>query len=268
METNGAASGPPRTARNALVREVSESIARGLTTQNLGRPDWTLARRQHREYVRALESLGIRVTTLDAISELPDSHFVEDVAVLHRGTAILTAPAAPERRAEVERIRPVLAERMPTVELGGDGSAHLDGGDVLISGSRVFVGLGSRTNRAGAERLRERLREIDAALSVHFVPFRGLLHFKSGVTDLRPGLFVGDPRIELETPLPAESVRWLPREQGYGANVLAVNDAALVASSCPAARALAKSEVDRVISLDLSEFRKVDGSLTCLSLLW
>jgi dimethylargininase len=262
------ASDAARVARRALVREVSESIARGLTTQSLGLPDVARAREQHRAYVVALEALGVRVTSLEVAPELPDSHFLEDVAVVHRGTAILTAPAAPERRAEVERIRPALEAEMSVVDLGGDDSAHLDGGDVLLSGNRVLIGLGTRTNRPGAEALRDRLRALDPSLSFYFVPFAGLLHFKSGISDLRPDLYVGDPKIRLGAPMPGVHVEWLPANEGYGANVLAVNGGALVAASSPTVQALARRELARVIPLDLGEFRKVDGSLTCLSLLW
>ena len=87
----------PTFFRHALVRSVSSSMGRGLTTQNLGLPDVSTARREHSEYVRVLRSLGVDVTVLASADDLPDSHFVEDTAVIHRGTAILTRPGAAER---------------------------------------------------------------------------------------------------------------------------------------------------------------------------
>jgi dimethylargininase len=88
---------------------------RGLTTQSLGHPDLSIARRQHTEYVRVLRSLGVEVTVLESADDLPDSHFVEDTAVVHRGTAILTRPGAPERQPEVDLIRPHLERHLPVL---------------------------------------------------------------------------------------------------------------------------------------------------------
>ena len=253
---------------HALVRSVSSSMAHGLTTQALGGPDLELARREHDRYLRALRSLGVEVIVLESEDDLPDSHFVEDTAVIHRGTAILTRPGAAERAAEVERIRPHLERHLQVRELGGSRDARVDGGDVLIAGGEAWIGTGQRTNPEGAERLAAHLRSINPELAVHIIPFRGLLHFKSGITAVRPGLLVGDPRIELDPGFPAGKVRWLPAAEGYGANVLPLNGAVLVAASSPTARAIAEAEVGKAIPLDMGEFRKMDGALTCLSLLW
>jgi len=256
----------PRVA-NALVRAVSPAMAEGLTTQSFSRPDAARAERQHRAYVTALQREGVKVRELPSIAELPDSHFVEDTAVVHRGVAILTRPGAESRRAEVDRIRPELERALEVRELGSDPDATLDGGDVLLAGPHALIGISERTNRAGARQLAERLREVDPGLVVHLVPFDGLLHLKSGVTALRPGAYVGDPAIRLGSELPAP-VHWLPPSEGFAANVLPVNDALFVLAGSPAVLALAREHADRVVPLDLSEFRKMDGSLTCLSLLW
>jgi dimethylargininase len=258
----------PAWLRHALVRSVSSSMDRGLTTQNLGRPDLSTARREHAEYVRVLRSLGVDVTVLESADDLPDSHFVEDTAVIHRGTAILTRPGAAERQAEVERIRPHLEKHLAVRELGGSPGARVDGGDVLVAGRQALIGIGARTNREGAERMADHLRSLDPQLTVHLVPFRGLLHFKSGITAVRPGCYVGDPRIQLEAGSKIGPVHWLPASEGYGANVLPLNGAVLVSSSSPAVRAIAETEVGKVVPLDMGEFRKMDGALTCLSLLW
>ncbi len=243
-------------------------MGRGLTTQDLGRPNVALARKQHRAYVEALESAGVRITVLGGIPELSDSHFVEDTAVLHQSSAILTSPGVPERRAEVERIRPVLAERMSVRDLGSVQGARLDGGDVLVADNLALIGIGERTNRLGAECLRQRLIETDPTLRVEMVPFRGLLHFKSGITAIAPSVFVGDPHIQLGVDLPGVKINWLPPEEGYGANVLPINDAVLVSASSPAVREMVQRRGGTAVPLDLSEFRKMDGALTCLSLLW
>jgi len=254
--------------RHALVRSVSPSMHRGLTTQALGRPDLGTARRQHAEYVRVLRSLGVEVIELAGAEDLPDGHFVEDTAVIHRGTAILTRPGAAERQSEVERIRPHLEKQLVVRELGGGPEARVDGGDVLIAGREAWIGIGERTNREGGERLADHLRSLDPQLAVRLVPFAGLLHFKSGITAIRPGYYVGDPRIRIEPQAKISPVHWLPAAEGYGANVLPLNGAVLVSAVSPAVREIAEAEVGKVIPLDTGEFRKMDGALTCLSLLW
>ncbi len=243
-------------------------MARGITRQRLGPPDLALARRQHEAYARALGSLGIEVTVLDALEEFPDSAFIEDVAVIHGGVAILTRPAAPERRGEVEAARPALRSRMPVRDLGRSGPGFLEGGDVLFAGRELFVGIGERTDPAGAGRLRQRLLSGDPTLTVRYVPFRGRLHLKTGLTALGPELFVGDPGLTLEGPWEFGTVRWLPAEEGHAANVLVVNGAGLFDGSSRSARTFVTDAGLRPIPLDLSEFRKMDGGLTCLSLLW
>jgi len=259
---------PPTLMQHALVRSVSSSMGRGLTTQNLGQPDLSIARREHAEYVRVLRSLGVDVIVLESADDLPDSHFVEDTAVIHRGTAILTRPGTAERQPEVERIRPHLERLLTVRELGGGPEARVDGGDVLIAGREALIGIGPRTNREGAERMAGHLRSLDPQLRVRLVPFRGLLHFKSGITAVRPGYYVGDPQIRLDAESNVGPVHWLPTAEGYGANVLPLNGAVLVSALSPAVRAIAEAEVGKAVPLEMSEFRKMDGALTCLSLLW
>jgi dimethylargininase len=130
------------------------------------------------------------------------------------------------------------------------------------------VGLGLRTNEEGLRCLGQRLHEIDPSLSVEGVPFSGDLHLKSGITALRPDMLVYNPVCQMEMQFPFACTITLPPEQGYAANVLPINDAMLIIKGYLAVATLAHEYYDRVIELDMSEFRKMDGSLTCLSLLW
>jgi len=242
-------------------------MSQGITTQDVI-VDVELARRQHQSYIEVLQNLDIAVTMLDPEEEFPDSHFVEDAAIIHDYVAILTRPGAQMRRGEVACLRPVLEQRMTVCELGGDDSALVDGGDVLFMGTYVFIGISDRTTVTGAERLKAVLQEIDPALSIHNVAFSGVLHLKSGLTALGPDLLLGNPEMKLHQPLPAGRVVWLPPEQGYAANTLVVNNAALYFPECPAAHIAAQEAGLKPIGIDMSEFRKMDGSFTCLSLLW
>ena len=136
----------------AIVRGVPGTIADGITSAKLGKPDYEKAREQHGRYVEALERCGLEVTVLDADEGFPDSVFVEDTAIVTERCAILTRPGAESRRGEVRGIGPVLSRLYGGVERIED-PGTLDGGDVLRAGDHFYVGLTQRTNRSGAEQL-------------------------------------------------------------------------------------------------------------------
>lgn len=251
-----------------IVRQPARSMSDGLTTQTLGAPDIDLARAQHADYVAALRQLGVTVTVLAPDEVYPDSCFVEDPAVIWHGVAIMTRPGAAARQGEAQALREVLAGLMPVVELGGGVDAMLDGGDVLFCGQRVLVGLTERTNQQGVELLAARLGEIDPTLTVIAVPIAGVLHLKTGMTALTPNLLLRNPACHTDTNLDFAQTYLLPPEQGYAANVRPVNDGVIISRGYSAVAALAREHYGQVIELDMSEFRKMDGSLTCLSLLW
>lgn len=253
---------------HAIVRRPSRSFKDGLTTQALGAPDIDLAMAQHDAYIAALRTLGVEVTILDADEGYPDSCFVEDTAVIHSGTAIITRPEARTRRGEIGPMREVLSTLMPVVDLGGGEDVRLEGGDVLFCGQRVLVGISSRTNHIGVKRLATRLSAITPHLSVEGVPLSGVLHLKTGMTALRPNFLLRDPSCKVDMRFAFARTFVLPRAQGYAANVLPINDGVIVAKGYPLVATLAREHFGQVIELDMSEFHKMDGSLTCLSLLW
>ncbi len=255
-------------ATHAIARTPARSLARGITTQTMGAPDVDLACEQHASYVAALRQLGVDVTVLDADEAYPDSCFVEDPAVIFNGVAIITRPAARSRSGEVGAIREVLAARMPTIELGGGEDVRMDGGDVLPCGTNVLVGQSGRTNHMGLKRLTARLREVAPALSVAGVPISGVLHLKTGMTALTDRLLLRHPLCKMESRFSFARTFVLPREQGYAANVLPINDGVIIAKGYPMVTTLAHEYYDTVIEVDMSEFHRMDGSLTCLSLRW
>lgn len=252
---------------HAIMRKPPLSMAKGITTQQT-EIDLALAYLQHDTYLKMLCDLHVSVTLLDPEEEYPDSHFVEDTAIIHKQVAIMTRPGAIERRGEVERLRPTLASIMTVIDLGGDEDVLVDGGDVLFMGSHVFIGLSHRTNLAGAKRLQDILHDIDPTLSIHFIPFSGVLHLKSGLTALGPNLLLGNPAMQLHAPLPAGEIKWLPQEEGHAANVLSVNGSVFVFHDSPTAKMQVTHAGLTPLTLDMSEFKKMDGSFTCLSLLW
>ena len=237
-----------------------------MTTAQLGPPDVELALRQHERYQAALESCGLRVVVLDADPQHPDSTFVEDTAVLVAGTAILTVPGASSRQGEVALIRPIIEHNFSTlrqIRLPGT----VDGGDICEAGSHYYIGVSSRTNEEGAEQLAALLAvEGFTSSTVDVRGLDGILHLKSGVAYLGDGRFVAIESIAALPPFRQESCVVVDASEMYAANCVRVNDAVLIADGYPALRRALDSNGYRTIALDVSEFRKMDGGLSCLSL--
>lgn len=222
-----------------------------------------LALAQHQAYCAELERLGCRMVALPPDDRFPDSCFVEDTAVVLDEIAVLTHPGAESRRGEVDLIGPVLAGFRPLARV--EPPATLDGGDVVRLGRVLYVGLSRRTNRAGCDAL----AAIGAPLGYEVVPvpFDGCLHLKSACTP-----------VDAETVLlnaawvdPARfsSYRVLRVAEGepWAGDVLPVGGAVLMNAACPRTMARVASHGHRVRPMEISEFAKAEGGLTCLSLI-
>ena len=251
----------------AIVRPPAASFANGLTSVDLGAPDVDLARRQHERYCAALERSGLELTRLAATEEYPDSTFVEDTAVvLSDRCAVLTRPGAPSRTGEVELIEPVLRERFATchrIEAPGT----VDGGDVCAVGERFFIGVSERTNEVGARQLAALLAAhglSSTVIDIRAVP--GILHLKTGISWLGGNhITLIDTLADLDAFRGFDVVRVHPREN-YAANCTRINDHVLIAAGFPHFESKIGDLGCKVIALDMSEFRKMDGALTCLSI--
>ena len=253
---------PPFT--RALMRRPAQNFASGLTdSTHLGTPDYDLAMRQYDSYIEALSNCGLALTVLPADERFPDGHFVEDPFVIFHDLAFHCRSAARARRDEGESLKPQLAD-LRIIEPPPD--AFIDGGDVLICADRVLVGLSKRTNHAGFRALSAALRTVQPDLPIDAIPFSGVLHLKSGLTELAPGLLIHDPALKTPVDLSWAQVITLPSEEGFAADVLPLNGALIIAAGCPQALQAAQRYCDRVLPLDMSEFVKMDGGLTCLSL--
>jgi dimethylargininase len=250
----------------ALVRPTGPSFCDGLTCAGLGAPDVERALVQHRDYCDGLAAAGLSLVQLDADPRHPDSTFVEDTAVVTEKGVVLTRPGAPSRESEVVAIGGAFRRLgLDTVAIEPPGT--VDGGDVCEAGGKFLIGLSQRTNRHGASQLAARLERWGygvETISIRGLP--GLLHLKSGLSDL------GDGRLAAVVPLvghPAllgfELVAVDP-EEAYAANCIRVNDSVFVAAGHPRF----EEKLDRLgystVALEMSEFRKMDGGLSCLSL--
>src|ERR1700741_3658770 len=250
----------------AIVRLPAPNFYQGLTTAGLGVPDYELALQQHANYCAALVACGLRVTTLALDEDYSDSTFVEDTAIVTARCAVLTRPGAPSRAGEVASMRPALAEFFPdlnTIEAPGT----VDGGDVCEAGDHFFIGLSERTNEAGVQQLTQLLSPFGYTCSM--VDIRNetsLLHLKSGLA------YLGDYRLVVTEPLArrAEFVGYdhvvVNDVEAYAANCVRVNDYVLVAADYPVFTEKLRALGYQTITLEMSEFEKMDGGLSCLSL--
>jgi dimethylargininase len=249
--------------KNAIVRKPCPEMIHGLTSATLGKPDFQKALMQHSQYVDALHSSGLSVRILEADSRFPDSVFVEDVALCVPGCAVITNPGAPSRNGERLAMKPVLQsyyEKIESIELPGT----LDAGDVMMVGTHFYIGISERTNLAGANQM---VRILEGyGMTGSKVPLHEMLHLKSGLSYLEEnnllisGEFINHPafkgfhRIEVDP------------DESYAANSLWVNSKVLVAAGFPGTREKIERAGYTTISIDVSEFQKLDGGLSCLSL--
>lgn len=250
----------------AIVRPPAPNFSEGLTTAGLGAPDYQRALRQHQEYCTALEQCGLTLTTLEPNPQYPDSTFVEDTAVLADRCAVLARPGAPSRTGEAAAVKDRLANFYPSL-MSIQAPGTLDGGDVCELGEHFFIGISERTNEAGARQLAEWLTKFSYTATL--IDIRGedrILHLKSGLS------FLGGKRIAVIEGLAQRAefrgydLVGIPAGEEYSANCVLINDHVLVAGGYPSFAGKLKKLGYQTIALDMSEFRKMDGGLSCLSL--
>ena len=252
----------------AIVRPPAETFADGLTSSGLGHPDLALALEQHEAYCRALEKLGLSLDRLPPDSEFPDSTFVEDAAIVTSKGAILTRPGAPSRAGEVTAMGAALGRWFPQLDrITQPGT--LDGGDVCEAGSHFFIGLSHRTNKGGAAHLAAWLTEHGFGSSVIDIrELPGLLHLKTGLSWLGGRRLLAWAAIAGHEALRGWDVVEVPKGEEYAANCIGVNGAILIAEGFPRTAALLRGLGHEVVEIDMSEYRKMDGGLSCLSVRW
>jgi dimethylargininase len=252
----------------ALLRLPGDNLAQGLTQSGEGAPDPALALAQHQQYRQALEAAGLAPTVLPADPRHPDGCFVEDTALLTARGAILTRPGAPSRQGEVDNVEAALRpffDEFARIEAPGT----VDAGDVCEADGHFLIGLSARTNEAGAAQLAGLLGDLGYRADILDIRGTGsLLHLKTGIA------FLGEGRMLVTTDFPrypalaAYERIPAPASEGYAANALRVNDRVLVAAGYPATLAAIESLGFEAVALEMSEFRKLDGGLSCLSLRW
>jgi dimethylargininase len=247
----------------AIVRGVPETLHAGITSADLGKPDHTQAVAQHLRYIQALGECGLEVTALDSEEQNPDSVFIEDTAVVTARCAILARPGAESRRGEVHGVGEALSGRYESTERIIE-PGTLDGGDVLQVGDHFYIGLTSRTNLDGASQLAEILQGHGYRASL--VESREYLHLKSGVSYLGNDVLVVAGELASEGKFRGFDKIVVGTHEEYSANCIRVNEHVIVPAGFERTKAQVAARGFGLIELEMSEFRKVDGGLSCLSL--
>ena len=249
--------------KNAIVRTPSQSMVNGLTSAKLGVPDYKKACIQHKDYIQALKSCGVQVTVLDAKEKFPDSTFVEDVALLTPECAILCNPGAPSRKGEVEGIKSSIADFYAEIEeIKSPGT--VEAGDIMMVGSHFYIGISERTNSEGAKQMISILQKYGMSASV--VSLAKVLHLKTGLAYLENnnllacGEFLGKEEFQ------KFNIIEIDEEESYAANCIWINGTVLVPAGFPRSKNAIENAGYKIIEVDVSEFQKLDGGLSCLSL--
>lgn len=252
--------------KNVIVRRPAKSLIDGITSApELGKPDYELALKQHDAYIEALKACGVQVTVLESLEDYPDSCFVEDTAVLTKKCAIISNPGADTRRGEsalmVDTIKKFYNDdQIEYIKSPGT----MEGGDVMMVGDHFYIGLSARTNEEGCRQFKEALAKYGYTCSV--VSLDEVLHLKTGVNYIEnnnmlvSGEFIEKPDFKTYNKI------IVPMEEAYGANCIWVNDTVIVPEGYPTVEKGVRDAGYKVIVTDTSEYRKLDGGLSCLSL--
>ena len=249
--------------QKVIAKTPGKSYVEGLTTSDLGKPDYEKLLVQHEAYVEALKKCGVEVTLLPASEEFPDSTFVEDAAVLTSEFAVITNPGAESRNGEIVEIESVLKDfynKFHYIKSPGT----LDGGDILQADNNFYIGISERTNEEGARQLKEIL-EIEG-FEATIIPLQKFFHLKTGIAYLGnnkmvvAGEFVDHPAFDSYDKIVISD------EDEYSANCIRVNDYVIIPQGYSETKRKINEAGYETIELDMSEVRKQDGGLSCLSL--
>ena len=247
----------------AIVRTPSKSMVNGLTSANLGKPNYELALKQHQEYIAALTKCGLQVKVLPADERFPDSTFVEDTALLTKKCAVVSNPGAPTRRGEITEMKQALKSYYSTIEHVTP-PATVEPGDIMMVGDHFYIGLSKRTNEDGAAQMITILNKYGYTGSAIFM--KDMLHLKTGVAYLENNNLLAFGEFLDEEQFQSFNIIEVDEEESYAANCIWVNNYVLVPKGFPKTRDKIINAGYSIIEVDVSEFRKLDGGLSCLSL--
>lgn len=249
--------------KNVIVRKPGKSLINGIASADLGKPEYEKAVKQHEDYIEALKKCGVEVTVLEADERYPDSCFVEDTAIVTKKCAIITNPGALTRKGEQFAIKETLKKFYENIEeIQAPGT--IEGGDVMMVGDHFYVGLSARTNEDGARQFIDILRRY--GYDGTMVPLEKVLHLKTGLAYLEnnnllaAGEFVDAPTFKDFNKI------IIDESESYSANCIWVNGKVIVPAGYEKTKKAIEGLGYEIIEVDTSEYRKIDGGLSCLSL--
>lgn len=248
---------------NAIVRTPCRSIVHGLSSAKLGKPDYQKALQQHEDYIRALEKCGLEVTVLPPDENFPDSTFIEDVALLTPRCAVITNPGAQSRKGETRLVMKTIRALFPVVEMI-EAPGTVEAGDIMMAGDHYFIGLSERTNSEGAGQMISILESHGFTGSM--VELNEVLHLKTGLGYLEDNNLLACGEFLSKPEFKKFNIIRVCHAEAYAANSVWINGRVLVPAGFPKTRALIESAGYEAVPVDVSEFRKLDGGLSCLSL--
>lgn len=247
-----------------VVRKPGNSVADGIRDGAGPDPDPSSFQREHAAYIDALRAAGTQVTVLEPLEEFPDSVFVEDPALCVAGAAIILRPGADSRFGEREPMRAALTTIFSSVIDLPEGG-YVDGGDILVTGKEVLIGLSARTDCAGVAQLDRVLADLGVPLRIVETPPE-ILHFKTGCGLLdAETVFATAPLVQSGC-FEGYRIVECPEGEEPAANLIRVNDQVFLASGFPRTADLLRENGYTVTELSVAEVAKLDGGLSCMSL--
>ena len=249
--------------KNAIVRTPCKNMINGLSTTRLGRPDYKKALVQHSNYTRALQKCGLKITVLEADENFPDSTFVEDVALLTPKCAIITNPGAISRKGETAGMIKILRNFYSNIEEIEE-PGTVEAGDIMMVDSHFYIGLSERTNKEGAQQIIKLLEKYK--LSGSMVSLEKVLHLKTGVAYLENNNLVTCGEFVSKNEFQKFNILEIDEDESYAANCIWVNNRVIIPKGFPKTQKTIENIGYQTIEIDVSEFQKLDGGLSCLSL--
>jgi len=251
--------------RIAITRELSPRFNECEITHIERTPiNLDVAHAQHREYVNALKKLGCQVNELPAETDLPDSVFVEDAAFILPEVAVITRPGADSRKPETKSIIQALSPYKQLIHV--QEPATIDGGDVLVLGKNIFIGLSTRSTQEAINQLNELLNEYGYVVTG--VQLYDCLHLKSAVTRVDNNtLLINKNWVDTHHFDSYEMIE-IDSSEPYAANCLPIGDAIIYPSSFPKTRAKFEKKGYTIVSVNVDELAKAEGAVTCCSLVF
>ncbi|TES95478.1 MAG: N(G),N(G)-dimethylarginine dimethylaminohydrolase [Promethearchaeota archaeon] len=249
--------------KHAIVRKPCKNFQFGISTSNLGKPDYQKALLQHSKYVEELKKCNLSVLELNEDVRFPDSTFVEDTAIVDKEFAVITSLGAKSRQGEEIEISEKLKTFYGNIEsIIKPGT--LEGGDVMKVEECYYIGLSNRTNNEGANQLKQILKRYGYSSSI--IPLKKVLHLKTGISYLGDAILLVSGEFKNHPDFRKYNLIEVQEGEVYATNSLRINKYVFIPEGYVNLKNQLLNFSFRIIELEMSEFEKMDGGLSCLSL--